>query len=196
MSLKVDLDRVDWKVLNELQLDGRKTFKELGEAVGFTGLGAKKRVEKLLEQEVIRIAPLFNFEKLNMFLALILLEVESGEAMQKMIDRYKECPRVINFFTTMSGYNLIALVLAEDQGTLESESLGKCSLRSGEGIRRSEFCPIGKVNHSLFLPLRAYTPREMDDTTPCGVDCKECPPFLDHKCVGCPAMSYYRGPLR
>jgi len=196
MSLKVDLDRVDWKVLNELKLDGRKTFKELGEAIGFTGLGAKKRVEKLLEQEAIRIAPLFNIEKLSMFLAMILLEVESGEAMRKMIDRYRECPRVINFFTTMGGYNLIALVLAEDQGTLESESLGKCSLRSGEEIRRSEFYPIGKVYHSPYLPLRVYTPSGMDDITPCGVDCKGCSPFRNQKCVGCPTMSYYRGPLR
>ena len=87
MGLKVDLDHVDWKVLNELRLDGRKTFKELGEAVGFTGLGAKKRVEKLLKQEVIRIAPLFNVEKLNVFLAMIFIEVESGEALRKMIDR-------------------------------------------------------------------------------------------------------------
>jgi DNA-binding Lrp family transcriptional regulator len=195
MSLKVDLDHVDWKVLNELRLDGRKTFKELGEAVGFTGLGAKKRVEKLLKQEVIRIAPLFNVEKLNIFLAMIFIEVESGEAMRKMIDRYKECPRVINFFTTMSGYNLIALVLAEDQGALESESIGKCSLRSNEGIRRSEFYPIGEVHYPLFLPLRAYTPGEMGDTTPCGIDCRECSPFQDRECVGCPAMSYYRGPL-
>ena len=196
MSLRMHLDNINRKILSELQSDGRKTFKELGEAIGFTGLGAKKRIEKLLEQEVIRIIPVINVEKLNMFLAMILLEVESGDAMQKTIERYKECPRVINLFTSMGGYNLIALVLAEDHGTLESESLGKCSLRSGEGIRRSEFYPIGKVYHSPFLPLRVYTQRQIEDTTPCGVDCKGCSPFQDHKCVGCPSTSYYRGPLR
>ena len=195
MSSKIDLDRIDWKMLNELQLDGRKTFKELGETIGFTGLGAKKRVDKLLEQGVIRIAPLFNVAMLNMFLAMILLEVESGEAMRKMIDRYRECPRVINFFTTMGGYNLIALVLAEDQGTLESESLEKCSLRSGEGIRRSEFYPIGKVHPSTFLPLRTYVQKSEENTTPCGVDCSGCLSFQNQKCLGCPSVSCYKGPL-
>ena len=195
MSSKVDLDRVDWKMLSELQLDGRKTFKELGEAIGFTGLGAKKRVDKLLEQGVIRIAPLFNVAMLNMSLAMILLEVESGEAMRKTIDRYRECPRVIHFFTTMGGYNLIALVLAEDQGTLESESMEKCSLRSGEGIRRSEFYPIGKVNHSTFLPLRTYVQKNEGNTTPCGVDCSGCSALQNQKCLGCPSVSCYKGPL-
>jgi len=196
MSSKLDLDSVDWKMLSELQLDGRKTFKELGKAVGFTGLGAKKRVEKMLEQGVIRISALVNIETLNMFSAMILLEVESAEAMRKTLDRYSECPRVINFFTTMGGYNLIALVLAEDQGTLESESMEKCSLRSGEGIRRSEFYPIGKVHHSTFLPLRTYIQNKERHITPCGVDCRGCPSFQNQKCLGCPSVSCYKKPVR
>jgi hypothetical protein len=115
--------------------------------------------------------------------------------MRKIIDRYSKCPRVINVFTTMGGYNLIALVMAEDQTTLESESMEKCALRSGEGIRRSEFYLIGRVYHTPFMPLKADALRERGDTTPCGVQCKACPSFQDHKCVGCPALSYYRGPL-
>jgi Lrp/AsnC family transcriptional regulator for asnA, asnC and gidA len=182
-------------MLSELQLDGRKTFKELGEAVGFTGLGAKKRVKKMLEQGVIRISALVNIEMLNMFSAMILLEVESAEVMRKTLDRYRECPRVINFFTTMGGYNLIALVLAEDQGTLESESMEKCSLRSGEGIRRSEFYPIGKVHPSTFLPLRTYIQKSEENTTPCGVDCSGCSALKNQKCLGCPSVSCYKGPL-
>jgi len=191
----MNLDDVDWKIITQLQLDGRKTFKELGEAIDFTSLGAKKRVKKLLAKNVIHLSALVNTEALDLRLATILLEMESAEAMRKIIDRYRECPRVINFFTTMGGYNLIALVMAEDQGTLESESVEKCALRSGEGIRRSEFYPIRKTHHSSFLPLRAYTLRERGDITPCGVECRDCPSFRDQKCVGCPAVSYYRGPL-
>jgi DNA-binding Lrp family transcriptional regulator len=192
----LDLDDIDWKVIRQLQLDGRKTFKEVGKAIGFTGLGARRRVKNLLEQEIISASVLVNTETLDFRLAMILLEVVSAEAIREILDRYKECPRVINFFTTMGSYNLIALVMAEDQGTLESESMEQCALRSSEGIRRSEFCPIGKVYHSAFLPLRTHTPRKTGNITPCGTNCQECPPFQDHKCVGCPSMSYYRGPLR
>ena len=189
------MDKIDWKLIMQLRSDGRKTFKELGEAIGFTSLGAKKRIAKLLKKNLIHISALVNTDALDLRLALILLEIESAETMRNIIDRYSKCPRVINFFTTMGGYNLIALVMAEDQATLESESMEKCALRSGEGIRRSEFYLIGRVQHYPFLPLKADALKEKGDITPCGVQCKDCPSFQDEKCVGCPALSYYRGPL-
>jgi Lrp/AsnC family transcriptional regulator for asnA, asnC and gidA len=189
------MDDIDWKLIKQLRLDGRKTFKELGEAIGFTSLGEKKRVEKLLKKNLIHISALVNTDALDMRLALILLEIENAETMRNIIDRYNKCPRVINFFTTMGGYNLIALVMAEDQTTLESESMEKCALRSGEGIRRSEVYLIGRVHHYPFLPLKADLLKGKKDVTPCGVQCKDCQSFQDEKCVGCPTLSYYRGPL-
>jgi DNA-binding Lrp family transcriptional regulator len=189
------MDKIDWKLIKQLRSNGRKTYKELGEAIGYTSLGAKKRIAKLLNKNLIHISALVNTDALNLRLALILLEIESAETMRKIIDRYSRCPRVINFFTTMGGYNLIALVMAEDQATLESESMEKCALRSGEGIRRSEFYLIGRVQHYPFLPLKTDALKEKGDVTPCGVQCKDCPSFQDKKCVGCPALSYYRGPL-
>jgi Lrp/AsnC family transcriptional regulator for asnA, asnC and gidA len=189
------MDKIDWTLIKQLRSDGRKTYKELGETIGFTSLGAKKRIKKLLKKNLIHISALVNTDALNLRLALILLEIESAETMRKIIDRYSKCPRVINFFTAMGGYNLIALVMAEDQATLESESMEKCALRSGEGIRRSEFYLIGRVQHYPFLPLKADALKEKGAVTPCGVQCKDCPAFQDKKCVGCPALSYYRGPL-
>ena len=190
------MDNIDWKLIKQLQSDGRKTYKELGEAIGFTSLGAKKRVEKLLKKNLISITALVNTDALDLRLALILLEIENEETMRSIIDRYNKCPRVINFFTTMGGYNLIALVMAEDQTTLESESMEKCALRSGEGIRRSEFYLIGRVHHYPFLPLKTGILREKGEITPCGVQCKKCPSFQDEKCVGCPTFSGYKGPLQ
>ena len=192
----MELDEIDWKLITELQSNGRKTFKELGDKIGYTSLGAKKRVEKLLKRKIINISALVNADELNLCLALILLEIENAEAMRKIIDRYNKCPRVINVFTTIGGYNLIALVMAEDQTTLESESMERCALRSGEGIRRSEFYLIGKVHHNSFLPLKASILKDKEDITPCGVKCDSCISFQNNKCVGCPTLSYYRGPLK
>ncbi len=189
------MDSIDWKLIKQLRSDGRKTFKELGNTIGFTSLGAKKRVEKLLKKNLIHITALVNTDALDLCLALILLEIENAETMRNIIDRYNKCPRVINFFTTMGGYNLIALVMAEDQATLESESMEKCALRSGEGIRRSEVYLIGRVHLYPFLPLKTDIIKEKGEITPCGVQCKKCLSFQDVKCVGCPTLSYYRGPI-
>src|SRR4030042_331108 len=110
----LDLDEVDWKIIRQLQLDGRQTFKELGKSIGFTGLGARKRVDKLVKHKVMQVSPLINSEALDIHLAMIFLEMESGEAMQGLLDRFSDCPRVGNFYTTLGGYNLVALVMAED----------------------------------------------------------------------------------
>jgi Lrp/AsnC family transcriptional regulator for asnA, asnC and gidA len=189
------MDNIDWELIKQLRSNGRKTFKELGNEIGYTSLGAKKRVEKLLKKDLIHISALVNTDVLNLRLALILLEIENAETLRNIIERYNKCPRVINFFTTMGGYNLIALVMAEDQTTLESESMEKCGLRSGEGVRRSEVCLIGRVHHYPFLPLKTDIKKEEGDVTPCGVQCKDCQSFQDNKCVGCPTLSYYRGPI-
>jgi len=56
----MELDDIDWKLITELQSNGRKTFKELGDKIGYTSLGAKKRVEKLLKRKIINISALVN----------------------------------------------------------------------------------------------------------------------------------------
>ncbi|WML48385.1 Lrp/AsnC family transcriptional regulator [Neobacillus sp. PS3-34] len=48
------MDDVDKKILYELQLDGRKTMRELGKIVGLTAPAATERVKKLEDRGVIK----------------------------------------------------------------------------------------------------------------------------------------------
>ncbi len=189
------LDDVDRKIISQLQLDGRTTFEELGKLTGYTSMGAKKRVKKLLEGGVIKVSALINIKPLNLCGAVMLLEMESSEAMKKLLKRFRDCPRVINIFTSLGGYNLIALVVAENQDTLESISMEKCSIRSSKGVRRSEFYPIGEIHYSPFLSVRERLTHKEKIITPCDVNCKPCTRYQSKKCVGCPATSYYQGSL-
>lgn len=189
------MDEVDRKIISQLQLDGRTTFEELGKMIGYTNVGVKKRIDKLLERGIIKISALLNVKPLNLCAAIVLLEMESADAMQRLLERFRDCPRVVHIFTTIGGYNLIALVVAEDQDTLESISMEKCSLRSSEGIRRSEFYPIGNIHYTPFLSVREYLTHKGRTITPCDVDCIPCPRYQSKKCVGCPTASYYQGPL-
>ena len=36
------MDEIDRRIIKCLQLNGRKTLREIGKAVGYTGMGAKK----------------------------------------------------------------------------------------------------------------------------------------------------------
>ena len=188
------LDEVNRKIISKLQQDGRTTFEELSKIVGFSSMGVKKRFDKLVEKGVLKVSPLLNIKKLGLQAAFVLIEIESSEAMEKLLKRFKDCPRVVNIFTTLGRYNLIALVVAEDQDTLESISMEKCSLRSSEGIRRSEFIPIGNILYSPFLSVRENLTHKEKTTAPCNVDCRTCKRY-QIECGGCPATSYYLGKL-
>jgi DNA-binding Lrp family transcriptional regulator len=189
------MDEVDRKIISQLQLDGRTSFEKLAKIVGFSNMGAKKRVDKLIEKGVISISAQVDTEQLDLHAALVLIEIEGAGAMQKLLNRFKECPRVVKIFTTLGGYNIIALVVAENRETLDSISVEKCSLRSGGGIRRSEFYPIGNIYYSPFLSVREYLTHKRKSITPCGVDCRPCNRYRADKCVGCPATGYYKGSL-
>ena len=189
------MDEVDQKLISNLQLNGRTTLKELGELTGYTSNGVRKRLESLQEREVLKVSALLNMETLNHTGAIVMIEVESAKAMNDILERFSKCPRVIHIFTTLSGYNLIALIMAEDQDTLQSISVEKCSLRSNEGIRRSEFYPIGKIHYSPFLCIREYLAHKGAKMTPCNVDCVSCQRYQSKKCVGCPSTQYYKGSL-
>ena len=189
------LDEVDRKIISQLQTDGRTTLEELAKAIGFTSMGIKKRLQKLLYQDAIKVSASLNPFFFKLSPAIVLLEMESAEAMQNLLKRFKECPRVVHIFKTIGGYNLIALVVAEDQDTLESISMEKCSLRSSAGIRRSEFYPIGDIHFSPFLPVREHLTHKERAVAPCNVDCKPCARYKAGKCVGCPTTNHYRGTL-
>ncbi len=47
------LDRIDWKILKELQEDARTSFAELGRRVGLTTPAVIERVRKLEDAEII-----------------------------------------------------------------------------------------------------------------------------------------------
>ncbi|RUW28643.1 Lrp/AsnC family transcriptional regulator, partial [Mesorhizobium sp. M1A.F.Ca.IN.020.06.1.1] len=54
MPLKADLDAIDWKILRELQSDGRMTNVELSGRVGISAPPCLRRVRRLEEAGIIR----------------------------------------------------------------------------------------------------------------------------------------------
>ncbi len=189
------MDEIDKKIITQLQADGRTTLEELAKITGFTSMGTKKRLEKLLKTGTIKISALINPSALKLHPAIVMLEMDSAEAMQDLLNRFSECPRVVEIFKTVGGYNLIALVVAETRETLESISMEKCSLRCSRGIRRSEFYPVSDTYFSPFLQIRENLARKEKKVAPCNVECVPCNRYETQKCVGCPTSSKYKGSL-
>ena len=189
------MDEIDKKIIAQLQADGRRTLQELSKCIGFTSMGTKKRLERLLKKGTIKVSALINPSALQLHLAIVMLEMESTEAMQELLNRFEQCPRIIQIFKTVGGYNLIALVVAETLETLESISMEKCSLRCSRGIRRSEFYLVSETYFSPFIQIREQLATKENKVSPCNVNCDPCNRYELQKCVGCPTTENYRGTL-
>ena len=188
------IDEKDRLIIEELQRNGRATITEIANKIGLTSMGAKKRVDRLIRKGLIKVKALINVEKLEVKLALIGMELESGEALRELVKMFESCPRIIKFFVTTGAYNLFALVWAEDYCTLESISLESCSLRAKKGVRRFEFYPIAEVYYNPFVDLKVVAEKR-EEIAPCGVYCGGCERYKRERCQGCPSTIFYRGKL-
>ena len=188
------MDDLDKKIVEQLGIDGRSTLQEISRKTGYTSMGVKKRLDKLTKSGAIKIKALLNVSQTKIMPALVFLEIETLEDMNRIIERFKKCPRVAKVFTSLGGYNLAALVVAEDQSTLECISMGKCSIRSQKGVRRSDFYPISEVFYDSYLDVN-LSPTQKYEKPPCGVDCKNCVRYQKEECEACPTTNLYRGKI-
>ena len=186
------MDERDREIISILQDNGRARLSEIAEKIRLSAMGAKKRLDKLQNSGVIKTKALINIEKLKIITAIIAMELEDAEAIEKMVERFKECPRIVKFFVTTGSYNLFALIFAEDYHSLESISLEKCSLRSQEGVKRFEIYPIQEIHYDRYLDIRVTSKKDRE-YAPCGIFCGDCKRYEANRCLGCPATKYYRG---
>lgn len=95
------MDKVDRRIIAQLQMDGRTTLKELARSVGFKHWGVKKKASKAYSTKRHKSDRSDETFLFKLYPAIILLEMESEEAMQKLLERSKDCPRLLNIFKTI-----------------------------------------------------------------------------------------------
>ena len=61
-------------------------------------MGVKRRLQRLIQQNGIKVTTLINPFFFKLYPAIVLLEMESAEDIQRLLERFKDCPRVIHIF--------------------------------------------------------------------------------------------------
>ncbi|MHA1146122.1 MAG: Lrp/AsnC family transcriptional regulator [Candidatus Helarchaeota archaeon] len=193
--MKLAFDEIDRKILGLLRKDGRMSLHDLAKETSRSSTAIRKRLLRLARNGIIHSSILLNLKNFDFYLVFIRLEVENAVAKDAIFRRFRDCPRLISLYSTLGTDNIIALMLAEDQNTLESEQLQTCAIRSSKGVRRSEVALITEMAYDQFLPVRIELVTHDKEKAPCGANCAKCKRFLNEKCLACPATRYYRGPL-
>lgn len=130
-----DLDEIDRKLLSALQQDGRCGYAELGQLVGLTAGGARRRVMRLEERGVIQIVGVTDPLRLG-YRSMAMVGIVVGGDAEIIADRLSEIPNVVYVVLAAGQFELLVEVLAEDHQRL-FEVINR-GIRSIPGVLRTE----------------------------------------------------------
>lgn len=192
------MDNVDKKLISILMEDGRTSLSEIGKRVvkdGMSHVAVSKRLEKLVNDDegkkpIVKISAGINLEQLDMKVLFLGLETENMEVTDRIFKKYANCPRLLMLAPVTGRYNLFAVMVAEDTFSLES-ILGTCSIRTEDGIRRSETWFGNAPTFPEYLPVNLSPDKKTKAS--CSRNCIECKRYISKKCVGCPTAIGYVG---
>lgn len=122
--MKARLDAVDWRILKELQADGRMTNVELARRVGISAPPCLRRVRALEEAGVIRgyramvAADRLGFEV--MVFAMVHLASQADADLKAFSQRVREMPVVRECHTVSGDFDFVMKCVAPDLSTFQA----------------------------------------------------------------------------
>lgn len=124
MPLKAELDAIDWKILRELQNEGRITNVELSSRVGISAPPCLRRVRRLEDLGIIRgYRALFNAPALGMDVVafcLVGLHHQSDAELKAFADRTRNWPIVREAWMVSGESDFLLHCVAGDLATFQS----------------------------------------------------------------------------
>jgi Lrp/AsnC family leucine-responsive transcriptional regulator len=132
------LDQLGWKLLTELQKDGRVSFAELGRRVGLSTPAVAQRVRRMEDEGIIRayraeISPLAIGLPISAFIRMSVV----GNVLAKLTQRFRSMPEIVECH----------------RGTGEDSFILKVNVVSVEHLQDviDRLTPFGTTSTSLVL---------------------------------------------
>jgi Lrp/AsnC family leucine-responsive transcriptional regulator len=187
--MSVQLDKLDLKILGELQKDGRISKSKLARNVGASRPTVRNRLKRLTNERLVIIKGGLSLRELEFKMAWVGLEVRTEDTRVEVEQMLKGCPRVLNIFRTPEKANIQITVWGEDENTVKS------TIESFRDVPNVEIV----YTHYMGTPIHGditvgVCPAESEET-PCGKNCVTCHRYLDEYCIGCPISTEYKNPL-
>lgn len=183
------LDGLDFKILHELQKDGRTSITDLARKVKSSRPTVTNRLKQLVNNGQIIISGGLSLKSAGYKMACVGLEVKTDESRKKIEQYFKDCPRILYAFRTPEKANLHLGVWGENDQTLNSTI---------ESFRDHQDVDI-VYTHYLGTPIYGDIPVSVhpvkSDETPCGFSCSQCLRYENEWCLGCPVSKDYKNPM-
>ena len=148
------IDDIDRQILINLQQDGRKTASEIAKELNLTVPTITERIRKLQEGSVIKaFQAVIDPRSVGLDVtAMITVISSSSDNYNKVIEKAKETPEIIQCFSTTGMGSLMLWIATENSKTLE-ELLR--NIQSWPNVTRTETQVIlSKYNIRQQLPIK------------------------------------------
>ncbi|PIX88479.1 MAG: hypothetical protein COZ30_00695 [Candidatus Nealsonbacteria bacterium CG_4_10_14_3_um_filter_36_16] len=113
------LDGLDLKIIQALSKNGRESFVEIAKKTGLSPVGIKNRVERLINEGVLKIQGLLNIGECYSVSAHIEIEADQ-KTISKMIEKFEKSPLVYHLVRTSGKYNLLASIISPNLESIEN----------------------------------------------------------------------------
>lgn len=141
------LDPTSKAIIEQLQLDGRRSYAEIGKAVGLSEAAVRQRVQKLTDSGVMQIVAVTDPMRLGFNRQAMLGIRVTGDTMV-VADRLAEIPEVDYVVLSAGSFDILAEVVCEDDEALIQ--LLNQRIRQLEGVASTETFLYLKLNKQKY----------------------------------------------
>lgn len=142
-----ELDDVDRALITALQANGRLGYSELGDLVGLTAGGARRRVMRLEERGIVQIVGVTDPLRLG-YRSMAMVGIVADGDPEEIADALSEIDEVIYVVLCAGSFDLFVEVIAADQEALFE--LIHRRLRRVPGVGRAETFPYYGIRTHRF----------------------------------------------
>lgn len=186
----IKLDSVTCEIIRLLGIDGRTKLSEIARRTGVSHVTVMNRLNSIVRNGYAKVLMLLNPEKMGLKVALLFLETRGASYRREILELFERCPRVVFASSMLGEYDLMAVIIAEDEKMIEVFT-SSCTMRTHRGIRKSNLILLGRERIDFLIPPKIFS-RATGKITPCGRVCVECEEY-NRGCLGCPAIEGYQG---
>ncbi|AND16845.1 Lrp/AsnC family transcriptional regulator [Rathayibacter tritici] len=113
----IQLDEVSKAIIEQLQADGRRSYAEIGKAVGLSEAAVRQRVQKLTESGVMQIVAVTDPMQLGFYRQAMIGVRVTGDT-RDVADRLASIPAVDYVVLTAGSFDILAEVVCENDDDL------------------------------------------------------------------------------
>lgn len=115
------LDELDKKIIDRLSVDARASNRQIARELDVTERTIRVRIKRLLDEKIIRIAAITNFNRLKKSSAATLwIDVESAAQIPQVASELAALQKIVYVATMLGRCDIVAVTLVEDGEQLVS----------------------------------------------------------------------------